>query len=438
MNDLITLNEHSFNFNNLKVKIIMDVHNNPWFNGKDVAESLGYKDANDALLSRVSAKYKKSLKELLEEVAGESPATSFTHNEGRAVYINEAGVYSLIFSSKLKIAEQFREIVFEQILPSIRKTGEFKLTQELKLLKDKEENLLLQLEEKDDIILKHEHDAKFMQEISKNKVDLFPHEKTGNSTIYGASTNKNKKDYLSKIGKGEDDRLSQLNTSHPNSDPLEFDTTLIVHDKVAYNIEQFIHCHLDPFRLKNKSKKTKRNHGSQEWFMIHQRLVKIILRSVVNLSENLAQLVNRYIKLLEDNNRNYDVVENLLDEILEEFINAENIEMSDEEYEEDEVEEKNEEEYDSGSDDEIGIQKNCNKCRLTKNLSKFNYDYSRGDNHEPICKECKHINYKKYKEKNPEKFEKIECPYCLKLISPTYFRHGHQETVDCVLARRCV
>jgi prophage antirepressor-like protein len=51
--------------------------------------------------------------------------------EGQQPYITEAGLYALIFASKLPTADAFRTWVFEEVLPSIRKDGQYRLSQTL-------------------------------------------------------------------------------------------------------------------------------------------------------------------------------------------------------------------------------------------------------------------------------------------------------------------
>ena len=82
-----------------------------------------------------------------------------THNDGKAVYISEPGLYQLIFSSRLELAENFRSWVFEDVLPSLRKTGEYEmqqrqleleaLKQQLALKDETAEKLKEQLDNKD-------------------------------------------------------------------------------------------------------------------------------------------------------------------------------------------------------------------------------------------------------------------------------------------------
>lgn len=83
----------------------------PWFVGKDVATSLGYKDSVNALKSHVSE----------EDKGGWRIATQYGERE--AVIINESGLYSLILSSKLDSAKRFKRWVTAEVLPSIRKSG---------------------------------------------------------------------------------------------------------------------------------------------------------------------------------------------------------------------------------------------------------------------------------------------------------------------------
>lgn len=87
----------------------------PWFVGKDVAEILGYKDTSDALKKHVDKEDKVLLK------AGETP-TLKSSNFGMYI-INESGLYSLILSSKMPKAKEFKRWVTSEVIPAIRKTG---------------------------------------------------------------------------------------------------------------------------------------------------------------------------------------------------------------------------------------------------------------------------------------------------------------------------
>ena len=109
------MNEITFIFStsqNIKMVMIDEI---PWFSGKDVAIALGYKDTVNALKAHVDS----------DDKRGWQITTPFGGKQN-AVVINESGVYSLIFSSKLPQAKEFKRWVTHEVLPSIRKNGEYK------------------------------------------------------------------------------------------------------------------------------------------------------------------------------------------------------------------------------------------------------------------------------------------------------------------------
>lgn len=87
----------------------------PWFVGKDVASVLQYRDTSDALKKHVDKEDKVLLK------AGETP-TLKSSNFGMYI-INESGLYSLILSSKMPKAKEFKRWVTSEVIPAIRKHG---------------------------------------------------------------------------------------------------------------------------------------------------------------------------------------------------------------------------------------------------------------------------------------------------------------------------
>lgn len=116
----------------------------PYFCGKDICMVLGYADIKSALQNNVDNDDKKPLSELCLCNPTSDPSirlgkvyTSLTYNDGKAVYVSEAGLYSLILSSKAPFAKEFRRLVTREILPSIRKYGSYSLNQQL-MLKDKQ------------------------------------------------------------------------------------------------------------------------------------------------------------------------------------------------------------------------------------------------------------------------------------------------------------
>lgn len=87
----------------------------PWFVGKDVASALGYAEPTKAAREKVD-----------DEDKGVSVLDT-PRGKQSMVIINESGLYSLIFSSKLPDAKKFKRWVTSEVLPSLRKTGKYSL-----------------------------------------------------------------------------------------------------------------------------------------------------------------------------------------------------------------------------------------------------------------------------------------------------------------------
>ena len=90
-----------------------------WFVGKDVAEILGYKNSRNALINHVSGEDKRVIKR--SEIA---TLENHLPNRGLTI-IKESGLYSLVISSKLPSAKEFKRWVTSEVLPSIRKHGAY-------------------------------------------------------------------------------------------------------------------------------------------------------------------------------------------------------------------------------------------------------------------------------------------------------------------------
>lgn len=104
-----------FCFGENLVRVVKDSENIPWFVGKDIAGALGYSDTDDAI--RRHCKLSKLFK------PGETPGLEC--GPRGMMLIPEPDVYRLITKSNLPEAERFEAWVFEEVLPSIRKTGSY-------------------------------------------------------------------------------------------------------------------------------------------------------------------------------------------------------------------------------------------------------------------------------------------------------------------------
>ena len=112
MNELMVFNNAEFG----NVRTI-EINGEPWFVGKDVAESLGYTNPTKAMQDHID-KEDLSFNETLK-----------LSRQAGAWLINESGVYALIFGSKLPNARKFKHWVTSEILPTIRKIGTYSITQ---------------------------------------------------------------------------------------------------------------------------------------------------------------------------------------------------------------------------------------------------------------------------------------------------------------------
>lgn len=108
MNELQIFNSEEFG----DIRTIT-IDNEPWFVGIDVAKSLGYANPKNAVPKHVSEEDKLSTQ---IEYAGQRREVTI---------INESGLYSLIFGSKLESAKRFKRWVTSEVLPAIRKTGSY-------------------------------------------------------------------------------------------------------------------------------------------------------------------------------------------------------------------------------------------------------------------------------------------------------------------------
>lgn len=106
MNDLMTFTNEKFG--QLRTT---EIDGQTWFCMSDVAKALGYSNSRDALKKHCRPK-------------GVAKRDTLTSGGNQIItYIDEGNIYRLITHSKLPSAERFESWVFDEVLPSIRKTG---------------------------------------------------------------------------------------------------------------------------------------------------------------------------------------------------------------------------------------------------------------------------------------------------------------------------
>ena len=104
-----------------RVRTIVDKNGEPLFCGKDVCNALGYKRPDKAVNQHVNLHdvLKRSIRVACGKKADGSPAMKSI----QMLFVNESGVYSLVFGSKLESAQRFKHWVTSVVLPAIRKNG---------------------------------------------------------------------------------------------------------------------------------------------------------------------------------------------------------------------------------------------------------------------------------------------------------------------------
>ena len=100
-----------FDFKGATLRTLTDENGEPWFVAKDACDALGYTNASKAISDHVDS----------EDKLNNESLSSLGQRGGWLV--NESGLYSLVLSSKLPTAKEFKRWVTHEVLPQIRRTG---------------------------------------------------------------------------------------------------------------------------------------------------------------------------------------------------------------------------------------------------------------------------------------------------------------------------
>ena len=108
-----------FKFQEHEVRTVKEEDGQVWFVAKDVCEILGIKNSRDAI---------KSLDDDEKMTVGLTDTQKKRGGARVLTYVNEPGLYKLIFKSKRPEAKQFTKWVTTEVLPALRKTGSYSAT----------------------------------------------------------------------------------------------------------------------------------------------------------------------------------------------------------------------------------------------------------------------------------------------------------------------
>lgn len=179
----------------------LEINNEPYFVGKDIAEILGYERTDNAIRKHVENEDK-----LMHPISASGQSRNMT-------LINESGLYSLIMSSKLPRAKKFKRWVTNEVLPAIRKTGGYIVG---------EENM-----NEDELVLKAMTVLNKKVENLKEKNKLLEAENNQKDQLIGEL--KPKADYTDKI-------LQSKGTVKVNVIANDYGLTAIAMNKLLHNL----------------------------------------------------------------------------------------------------------------------------------------------------------------------------------------------------------
>jgi len=161
-----------YNFENDNIRIF-GTYDNPFFVVKDICDILDLSNVTNAMRN-IPDKWKGSLQVI---------KSNSTSRDQAMLTVNESGLYKLIMRSNKPIAQKFQEWVCEEVLPSIRKKGQY-ILQEYKQKIEEQKSII---EEKDNRIKKLQRETQVVD--GKNVVYLAKSDDTEDLYTVGKTTN---------------------------------------------------------------------------------------------------------------------------------------------------------------------------------------------------------------------------------------------------------
>jgi len=177
-----TLEENYITFDKTTINVIIDNSDKIWFNANQLATSIGYVDPKGALLKHTDKIDRVQIKNINHSYdIKQHPQT---------IYLSEAGLYKLILRSKLKTTKKFSDWVTNDVLPSIRKYGYYKM----KKTYEKDKNDLLEkinyLEKQNKLMINDLKKEKYLNGAVVYIIDY------GDDANYDANLKSSKDDFL--------------------------------------------------------------------------------------------------------------------------------------------------------------------------------------------------------------------------------------------------
>jgi prophage antirepressor-like protein/predicted GIY-YIG superfamily endonuclease/DNA-directed RNA polymerase subunit RPC12/RpoP len=241
----LVIPDNQLSFEGTNFFYFKDDNNEIWFKGRDVAKILGYKDTKDAIQQHIDKEDKIPYKDLV--AVPNTPQKGITNTEGsnlnikpNTIFINESGLYSIMMTSKLPKAKEFKRWITKEVIPTIRKTGSYSLINkpDVKLLPD-----LNEFENKNCFYLLNIKDNQYKFGISQNIKDrISSHKRSHNFKELVKVWNMDSFEFVKKLEKKVKDIIKQWNIQYNEENQLEWFQTneMCTLDDIINKINEYI------------------------------------------------------------------------------------------------------------------------------------------------------------------------------------------------------
>ena len=289
-NDVFGIISYIEKYGNNIIDIIV-IDEEPWFKGNDISRILAYSNYSKAVRENVDFEDRMSLRELLTNSRSPLLRHKYDLNQLKTTYINESGLFELIFGSRLESAKKFKRWISKEVLPKI-----------CKLIG---RNYLSELTESKRLLLEMDQDLEALRAenliLKKNKKDLSKYLRNmepvvKNQIFYLATSTAYAHQNIFEFGgckslKDVAGRLSNYNTGRAEGDLMYF--CKIYHCTDYRIIDEIVHRILAKFKDKEGSRK-------EMIRLRYNRLVEIIDAITENYDRHVDYLNEHCHAFLEE------------------------------------------------------------------------------------------------------------------------------------------
>jgi len=394
--ELINSIDETFKFEDKEVRII-GTYNEPWFVAKDICDILELSNTTNALRN-IPEKWM-----TLQNVKS-------SYNSQNMIILKEPAVYQLVMRSTKPIAKKFQEVVCEDILPTLRKKGEYKI----KTIIDKNKELEDELYAKEIKICNLQNQNKIIASTIKRKIE--EKNKVG-KCLYFVSNPEIKGKFKCGHTEDIDKRITGLSTGSPT----RFEILDIYYTDSYVVLEETLKKFFSKYRITQNC----------EWYDLE-------------IIDRMREFVNDYIKLFEKFSDCSEFDEDVINEI--EIIEEETVSFNSKKCENCHENIIVKDNYFLTKDGSCYLDmcktcfqienmkgndcKQCKECKEIKYLYDFTIDRHTRDGLSCNCKSCAQIIRTAKKEEND--YEKIlpkkKCITCETYkYSKMFFQTGKEE-----------